>query len=113
MSKKRLKRIKNEYRTCTQTDQADGTAVALTSSAEPVTDASYEDWTAAVYGPPDCPYDTGVFFLKISFPDKYPFEAPKVKFITPIYHMNIDEVCVRSLCDVCGLCVCVSAPSRE
>lgn len=54
-------------------------------------DADYEHWRAAIFGPPDCPYDTGVYFLDISFPEKYPFEAPRVKFITPIYHMNIDE----------------------
>ncbi|CAG2053281.1 unnamed protein product, partial [Timema podura] len=39
----------------------------------------------------DTPYESGVFRLEIVIPDKYPFEPPHVRFVTPIYHPNVDE----------------------
>ncbi|KAI8867485.1 hypothetical protein GQ42DRAFT_126667, partial [Ramicandelaber brevisporus] len=44
-----------------------------------------------VIGPDDTPYAGGHFDLDITIPETYPNEPPHVKFVTPIYHMNIDE----------------------
>ncbi|XP_066911531.1 ubiquitin-conjugating enzyme E2 T-like, partial [Clytia hemisphaerica] len=38
----------------------------------------------------ESPYEKGVFQLDIKLTERYPFEPPSVKFITPIYHPNVD-----------------------
>merc|ERR1711937_701590 len=45
-----------------------------------------------VAGPEDSPYQTGVFKLELFLPEDYPMSAPKVRFITKIYHPNIDKL---------------------
>ena len=45
---------------------------------------------AQLLGATDTPYEGGVFKLEIRIPDRYPFEPPKVIFLTKIYHPNID-----------------------
>lgn len=44
-----------------------------------------------ITGPEDSPYEGGIFELDVSVTDRYPFEPPKVRFVTPIYHPNIDS----------------------
>lgn len=46
---------------------------------------------AKLVGAKDTAYEGGVFKLEIRLPDRYPFEPPQVKFITNIYHPNIDS----------------------
>ncbi|XP_050424181.1 ubiquitin-conjugating enzyme E2 T-like [Adelges cooleyi] len=45
---------------------------------------------AKLNGPVDSPYENGVFKLQLELPQRYPFEPPRVTFVTPIYHPNID-----------------------
>ncbi|XP_077758617.1 ubiquitin-conjugating enzyme E2 T isoform X2 [Canis aureus] len=39
----------------------------------------------------DTPYEKGVFKLEVTIPERYPFEPPQIRFLTPIYHPNIDS----------------------
>ena len=48
-------------------------------------------WTATILGPEGSPYEGGAFKLSVTFPEEYPFTAPKLKFITKIYHCNISS----------------------
>lgn len=58
-------------------------------------------WDVVFRGPEACrsPYEDGRWLVEISFPPDYPWKAPKVKFITKIFHPNISasgEVCDKS-----------------
>eukprot|EP01137_Pigoraptor_chileana_P028891 Opistho-2@13332 len=46
---------------------------------------------ASIQGPQGTPYEGGVFRVDFDIPERYPFEAPKARFVTPIYHPNVDE----------------------
>lgn len=43
-------------------------------------------------GPSGSPYEEGKFKLELYLPDDYPMTAPKVRFLTKIYHPNIDRL---------------------
>lgn len=63
----------------------------VTSGLFPRILADFTKLNAQIIGPDDTPYAGGVFNLKIDIPENYPFEPPRVHFVTPVYHPNIDS----------------------
>mmetsp|Transcript_32135 Transcript_32135/g.55495 ORF Transcript_32135/g.55495 Transcript_32135/m.55495 type:complete len:150 (-) Transcript_32135:628-1077(-) len=58
-------------------------------------------WRAIIPGPEDTPFSGGRFHLDIRVPQRYPFAAPKVAFLTKIFHPNVHfktgEICLDIL----------------
>lgn len=48
-------------------------------------------WRAIIIGPEKTPYENGIFCVDIRFGENYPFSPPSCKFLTRIYHPNIDR----------------------
>nr|XP_033485842.1 ubiquitin-conjugating enzyme E2 T isoform X1 [Epinephelus lanceolatus]XP_033485843.1 ubiquitin-conjugating enzyme E2 T isoform X1 [Epinephelus lanceolatus] len=55
------------------------------------TEERIDDLRAQIVGGTGTPYEGGLFSLEIKVPERYPFEPPKMRFLTPIYHPNIDN----------------------
>uniref|UniRef100_A0A672KDH7 Ubiquitin-conjugating enzyme E2Nb n=1 Tax=Sinocyclocheilus grahami TaxID=75366 RepID=A0A672KDH7_SINGR len=45
-----------------------------------------------ISGPQDSPFEGGTFKLELFLPEEYPMAAPKVRFMTKIYHPNVDKL---------------------
>jgi len=60
-----------------------------------------QHWGAKIRGPPDTPFENGIYLLDIQFPTKYPFSPPHVKFVTKMFHPNVStsngEICLDIL----------------
>lgn len=46
----------------------------------------------SIEGPEGTPYSGGKYKLELFLPEAYPMEPPKVRFLTKIYHPNIDKL---------------------
>ncbi|XP_072948195.1 ubiquitin-conjugating enzyme E2 T-like [Epargyreus clarus] len=60
-------------------------------TCKPKVDDTYDVLVANIQGPEGSPYEKGIFDLEVHLSDKYPFEPPYIKLITPIRHPNIDS----------------------
>jgi ubiquitin-conjugating enzyme E2 J2 len=56
-------------------------------------------WHFAVRGPPDTPYEGGIYVGKIKFPSEYPFKAPSVIMITPSGRFQCNAKICMSMTD--------------
>lgn len=66
------------------TEPLDGTYVGL------IGDSIY-NWRVIIEGPSDSAYTGGRFELLITLPQNYPFRPPEVRFMTKIYHVNVNK----------------------
>jgi ubiquitin-conjugating enzyme E2 G1 len=57
-------------------------------------------WRVTLIGPPKTPYEGGIFPAILEFPEDFPNNPPKMRFVCPMYHPNIrdtGEVCISIL----------------
>ncbi|CEM35858.1 unnamed protein product [Vitrella brassicaformis CCMP3155] len=53
---------------------------------------NYRYFKVLMEGPEGTPYQDGLYHLELFLPEGYPMEPPKVRFLTKIYHPNIDKL---------------------
>eukprot|EP01006_Ploeotia_vitrea_P040578 TRINITY_DN66434_c9_g5_i3.p1 TRINITY_DN66434_c9_g5~~TRINITY_DN66434_c9_g5_i3.p1 ORF type:complete len:198 (+),score=97.43 TRINITY_DN66434_c9_g5_i3:58-651(+) len=77
-------RIKKEFRECQETKDDSGVWAALV-------DDDMSHWVGHIMGPENTPYEGGVFEVDIRVPKNYPFEPPKMRFTTKLWHPNVSS----------------------
>lgn len=90
------KRLMKEYKDISSNQKfiENGISIGL------VKDNDYTKWKATIIGISGTPYEGGIFNLEIEITDKYPFKPPKVKFLTKLFHPNINssgDICLDIL----------------
>ncbi|KAL7628479.1 hypothetical protein AAE478_002682 [Parahypoxylon ruwenzoriense] len=61
-------------------------------------EADVHTWSVTLLGPPTSTYSGGTFQLSVVLPPDYPFKAPQVTFATRIYHPNVTNDSLGSIC---------------
>lgn len=77
-------RVQKELQECNKDVKLSGISV------KPKAD-SLSHLIGTIPGPVDSPYEGGTFLIDIVLPDGYPFEPPKMKFVTKVWHPNISS----------------------
>ncbi|XP_013884435.1 uncharacterized protein LOC106532823 [Austrofundulus limnaeus] len=55
-------------------------------------ESDFAFWRILMQGPPNTPYEKGVFELYCHFGPAYPVKPPVVRFVTHVYHCNVNSV---------------------
>lgn len=87
MANMAVSRIKREFKEVLKSEEIVQCSIKLT-----MVNDNFTELRGEIAGPPDTPYEGGKFLLEIKVPETYPFNPPKVKFMTRIWHPNISSV---------------------
>jgi len=88
----RRKRLEKELN-----DIKSGTDISAEATTEDLT-----QWKGVMKGPAGTPYDGGHFVIDIDIPKDYPYNPPKMKFTTKIWHPNISSQTGAICLDILG-----------
>jgi ubiquitin-conjugating enzyme E2 G2 len=88
------KRLMAEYRELSEKGPGEGII------AGPIDEANFLEWECIISGPPDTPFQGGIYQALMTFPKEYPLAPPTLRFVTPIFHPNVypdGRVCISIL----------------
>lgn len=78
-------RLRREFAEIKKAPKAEGFDVCLVND-------DYMHWKGCLSGPSGTPFQGGRFVVDIVFAKGYPFDPPKMKFDTKVWHPNISSV---------------------
>ncbi|CAA6660005.1 unnamed protein product [Spirodela intermedia] len=84
-----VSRVQKELTECNKDKEVSGVSIELYEGADGRGSLSHLRGT--ISGPITTPYEGGTFKINIHLPDGYPFEPPKMQFITKVWHPNISS----------------------
>lgn len=58
-------------------------------SASPLSEENLFVWGATIFGPPETPWEGGVYALRLTFTEAYPEKPPRVRFTCEMFHPNV------------------------
>lgn len=58
-------------------------------SAAPVSEQNIFVWNASIIGPDESAWEGGIYGLRLTFPERYPSEPPRVQFTCAMFHPNV------------------------
>ncbi|KAJ0396239.1 hypothetical protein P43SY_003262 [Pythium insidiosum] len=79
-------RVRKELDECQKDTHLSGVYAAARGDG-----SSLDQLQGMIKGPEGTPYEGGVFYIEIVIPPQYPFEPPKMRFETKIWHPNISS----------------------
>ncbi|XP_077227354.1 ubiquitin-conjugating enzyme E2 27-like [Tasmannia lanceolata] len=79
-----VSRVQKELVECNKNKAISGVSIQLLGD-------ELSHLSGTINGPISTPYEGGTFQIDIRLPDEYPFEPPKMQFITKVWHPNISS----------------------
>ncbi|KAJ1704039.1 hypothetical protein LUZ63_003818 [Rhynchospora breviuscula] len=81
-----VSRLQKELVECNRDKQISGVSISLPDGSHDLTHL-----IGSITGPVSSPYEGGTFTIDIRLPNGYPFEPPKMQFVTKVWHPNISS----------------------
>lgn len=82
-----VQRIRREFKEVVTSKELETAEVKVSA----IDDSDMTKLRGEIKGPPDTPFQGGLYVLDITIPHTYPFNPPKVQFLTKIWHPNISS----------------------
>jgi ubiquitin-conjugating enzyme (huntingtin interacting protein 2) len=81
-----VSRVQKELVECNRDKQLSGVSISLPDGSHDLLHL-----IGSITGPVSSPYEGGTFTIDIRLPSGYPFEPPKMQFVTKVWHPNISS----------------------